>query len=88
MDQELVDSSAVMGQELVDSSAVMKNEINNNPELSTRQAYDNVQQIAREDRGNIHSFKSAMSTIERERRRHIPEIPTTIAKSISMADGV
>jgi hypothetical protein len=39
-----------------------------------------VQQIAREDRGNIPSFESAMSTIDRERRHHIPEIPTTIAE--------
>jgi hypothetical protein len=45
----------------------MKNEINNNPELSARQAYDNVvQQIAREDRGNIPNFESARSTIDRE----------------------
>jgi hypothetical protein len=72
MDQELVDSSAVRER--------MKNEINNNPELSARQAYDNVvQQIAREDRGNIPNFESARSIIDRERRRHIPEIPTTIA---------
>ena len=68
---------------MVASSAIreqMKGEINNNPELSARQAYDNVvQNIDRRLRDNVPSFESARSALDRERRKHIPEIPLDIA---------
>ena len=58
----------------------MKGEINNNPELFARQAYDNVvQNIDRRLRDNVPSFESARSALDRELKKHIPEIPLDIA---------